>query len=31
VGIDIDNASTKVELKQLVLDKMPTVVTTVAA
>jgi uncharacterized protein YuzE len=31
MGIDIDNASTKVELKQLVLDKMPTVVTTVAA
>jgi uncharacterized protein YuzE len=31
VGIDIDNASTKVELKQLVLDKLPGTVKTVAA
>jgi uncharacterized protein YuzE len=31
VGIDIDNASTKVELKQLVLSKLPGSVKTVAA
>ncbi len=31
VGIDIDNASTKVELSQLVLDKLPASVKTVAA
>jgi uncharacterized protein YuzE len=31
VGIDIDNASRKVELKQLVLDKLPASVKTVAA
>lgn len=31
VGIDIDNASAKVDLKQLVLDKLPSRVTTIAA
>jgi uncharacterized protein YuzE len=31
VGIDIDNASTKVELKQLILDKLPASVKTIAA
>ena len=31
VGIDIDNASRKVQLKQLVLSKLPSQVTTVAA
>jgi uncharacterized protein YuzE len=31
VGIDIDNASTKVEMRQLVLDKLPASVKTVAA
>ena len=31
VGIDIDNASTKVEMSQLVLDKLPALVKTVAA
>lgn len=31
VGIDIDNASRKVDLKQLVLSKMPSKVETVAA
>jgi uncharacterized protein YuzE len=31
VGIDIDNASSKVELKQLVLDKLPVSMKTVAA
>ena len=31
VGIDIDNASRKVELKQLVLDKLPASVNTIAA
>lgn len=31
VGIDIDNASTKVEMNQLVLDKLPSSVKTVAA
>jgi uncharacterized protein YuzE len=31
VGIDIDNASTKVELKQLVLSKLPAKIETVAA
>lgn len=31
VGIDIDNASKKVELKQLVLDKLPGTIKTVAA
>ena len=31
VGIDIDNASTKVQLQQLVLNKLPSQVTTVAA
>jgi uncharacterized protein YuzE len=31
VGIDIDNASSKVELKQLVLDKLPASIKTVAA
>jgi len=31
VGIDIDNASTKVELKQLVVDKLPAAVKTIAA
>jgi uncharacterized protein YuzE len=31
VGIDIDNASTKVEMSQLVLDKLPASVKTIAA
>jgi uncharacterized protein YuzE len=31
VGIDIDNASTKVDLDRLVLSKMPTKVETAAA
>jgi uncharacterized protein YuzE len=31
VGIDIDNASRKVELSQLVLDKLPASMKTVAA
>jgi len=31
VGIDIDNASRKVQLKQLVLSNLPVQVTTVAA
>jgi len=31
VGIDIDNASRKVQLKQLVLSNLPSQVTTVAA
>ncbi|MBI3915481.1 MAG: DUF2283 domain-containing protein [Betaproteobacteria bacterium] len=31
VGIDIDNASRKVQLKQLTLSKLPSQVTTVAA
>lgn len=31
VGIDIDNASKKVQLKQLVLNKLPSQVQTVAA
>ena len=31
VGIDIDNASRKVQLKQLVLNKLPSKVKTVAA
>ena len=31
VGIDIDNASRKVQLKQLVLSNFPSQVTTVAA
>lgn len=31
VGIDIDNASSKVQLQQLVLNKLPSRVTTVAA
>lgn len=31
VGIDIDNASSKVELEQLVLDKLPGSVRTIAA
>ena len=31
VGIDIDNASKKVQLDQLVLNKMPSEVTNVAA
>jgi len=31
VGIDIDNASTKVEMRQLVLDKLPASIKTVAA
>jgi uncharacterized protein YuzE len=31
VGIDIDNASRKVDLKELVLDKLPAAVKTVAA
>ena len=30
VGIDIDNASSKVQLQQLVLNKLPSQVTTVA-
>jgi uncharacterized protein YuzE len=31
VGIDIDNASTKVKLKELVLSKLPSTVRTVPA
>ena len=31
VGIDIDKASSKVELSQLVLDKLPSTVKTIAA
>ena len=31
VGIDIDNASTKVELKKLILNKLPSMVETNAA
>lgn len=31
VGIDIDNASRKVELKQLTLSKLPLIVQTIAA
>jgi uncharacterized protein YuzE len=31
VGIDIDNASRKVRLEQLILNKLPSRVTTVAA
>lgn len=31
VGIDIGNASTKVELKQLILSKLPAKIETVAA
>jgi uncharacterized protein YuzE len=31
VGIDIDNASTKVELKQLILSRLPAKIETVAA
>lgn len=31
VGIDIDNASKKVQLKELVLNKLPSTVHTVAA
>jgi len=31
VGIDIDNASSKVRLEQLILNKLPSRVTTVAA
>jgi uncharacterized protein YuzE len=31
VGIDIDNASTKVQLKKLVLSKLPSTVETIAA
>ena len=31
VGIDIDNASAKVQLKDLILSKLPSVVQTVAA
>lgn len=31
VGIDIDNASKKVELRQLILNKLPSQVKTVAA
>jgi uncharacterized protein YuzE len=31
VGIDIDNASTKVALKELTLSKLPIVVQTIAA
>jgi uncharacterized protein YuzE len=31
VGIDIDNASRKVQLKQLILNKLPSQVKTVAA
>jgi len=31
VGIDIDNASQKVQLNQLILSKLPSQVTTVAA
>lgn len=31
VGIDIDNASQKVELKQLTLNKLPLIVQTISA
>ena len=31
VGIDIDKASSKIELSQLVLDKLPSTVKTIAA
>jgi len=31
VGIDIDNASTKVQLKELILSRLPAAVHTVAA
>ncbi len=31
VGIDIDNASTKVQLKDLILSKLPSKIQTVAA
>ena len=31
VGIDIDNASNKVELKKLILNKLPGTVETIAA
>ena len=31
VGIDIDNASTKVQLKQLILSKLPSQVQTILA
>ena len=31
VGVDIDNASTKVQLQQLILNKLPSQVKTVAA
>ena len=31
VGIDIDNASRKVELKQLTLNKLPLIVQTISA
>jgi hypothetical protein len=31
VGIDIDNASRKVELKQLTLSKLPLIVQTISA
>ena len=31
VGIDIDNASAKVQLKQLILSKLPSTVETIAA
>ena len=31
VGIDIDNASAKVQLKELILSKLPSIVQTVAA
>jgi uncharacterized protein YuzE len=31
VGIDIDNASTKVQLKELLLSKLPSEVRTIAA
>jgi uncharacterized protein YuzE len=31
VGIDIDNTSTKVELKQLILNKLPAKIETVVA
>ena len=31
VGIDIDNASAKVQLKELILSKLPSIVHTVAA
>jgi len=31
VGIDIDNASAKVQLKELILSRLPSIVQTVAA